>query len=49
MYRCDSDKEIVLEYLRHGIKILLNWFKINSMKPLFILNINHIKLRDHKK
>ena len=33
IYRCDSDLEIVLEDLQHNIKILLNWFKIISMKP----------------
>ena len=33
IYRCDSDLEIILEDLQHDMKILLNWFKINSMKP----------------
>ena len=33
LYRCDSDLEIVLEELQHDMKNLLNWFKINSMKP----------------
>ena len=33
IYRCDSVLEIILEDLQHGMKILLNWFKINSMKP----------------
>ena len=28
-----SDSEIVLEVLPHDMKNLLNWFKINSMKP----------------
>ena len=30
---CDSDLEIILEDLQHDMKILLNWFKVNSMKP----------------
>ena len=33
IYRCDSVLEIILEDLQHDMKILLNWFKINSMKP----------------
>ena len=33
IYRCDSELEIILEDLQHDMKILLNWFKINSMKP----------------
>ena len=33
IYRCDSVLEIDLEDLQHDVKILLNWFKINSMKP----------------
>ena len=33
IYRCDSDLEIILEELQHEMKILLDWFKINSMKP----------------
>ena len=33
IYRWDSDLEIVLEDLQHDMKNLLNWFKINSMKP----------------
>ena len=32
IYRCDSDLEILLEDLQHDMKILLNWFTINSMK-----------------
>ena len=32
IYRCDSDLEIILEELQHEMKILLDWFKINSMK-----------------
>ena len=32
-YRCDSLLEIILKDFQHGMKILLNWFKINSMKP----------------
>ena len=31
--RCDSVLEVILEDLQHDMKILLNWFKINSMKP----------------
>ena len=31
MYRCDL--EFILEDLQHDMKILLNWFKGNSMKP----------------
>ena len=33
IYRSDSVLEIILEDLQHDMKILLNWFKINSMKP----------------
>ena len=33
IYRCDGDLEFVLEDLQYDKKILLNWFKINSMKP----------------
>ena len=33
IYRCDSVLEIILEDLQLDMKILLNWFKINSMKP----------------
>ena len=33
IYRCDSDLEFILEDLQHDMKILLNWFKGNSMKP----------------
>ena len=33
IYRCDSDLEIVLEDLQLDMKILLNWFKINLIKP----------------
>ena len=33
IYRGDSVSEIILEDLQHDMKILLNWFKINSMKP----------------
>ena len=33
IYRCDSILEIILEDLQHDMKILLKWFKINSMKP----------------
>ena len=33
IYRCDSELEIILEDLQHDMKILLNWFKINLMKP----------------
>ena len=33
IYRCDSVLEIILEDLQHDMKILLNWFKINLMKP----------------
>ena len=33
IYRCDKDLDIVLEDLQYDMKILLNWFKINSMKP----------------
>ena len=33
LYWCDSDLEIVLEDLQFSIKILLSWFKIDSMKP----------------
>ena len=33
IYRCDSVLEIILEDLQHDMKILLYWFKINSMKP----------------
>ena len=33
IYRCDGVLEIILEDLQHDMKILLNWFKINSMKP----------------
>ena len=33
IYRRDSDLEIVLEDLEHDMKILLNWFKINSINP----------------
>ena len=33
IYRCDSVLEIILEDLQHDMKILLNWFKINSTKP----------------
>ena len=33
IYRCDSVLEIILEDLQHDMKILLNWFKINTMKP----------------
>ena len=33
IYWCDSVLEIILENLQHDMKILLNWFKINSMKP----------------
>ena len=32
IYRCDSVLEIILEDLQHDTNILLNWFKINSMK-----------------
>ena len=32
IYRCNSNLEIVLEDLQHDMKILLNWFKINSLK-----------------
>ena len=32
-YRCNSVLEIILEDLQHDMNILLNWFKINSMKP----------------
>ena len=32
IYRCDSVLEIILEDLQLDMKIL-NWFKINSMKP----------------
>ena len=31
--RCDSVLEVILEDLQHDMKMLLNWFKINSMKP----------------
>ena len=33
VYRCDSDIKIVFEDLQHDMKILLNWFTINSRKP----------------
>ena len=33
IYWCDSVLEIILENLQHDMKILLNWFKINLMKP----------------
>ena len=33
IYRCDSVLEIILEDLQHDVKIPLNWFKIDSMKP----------------
>ena len=33
IYRFDSALEIILEDLQHEMSILLNWFKINSMKP----------------
>ena len=33
IYRCDSVLETILEDLQHDMKILLNWFKINSTKP----------------
>ena len=33
IYRCDSLLVIILKDFQHGMKILLNWFKINSMKP----------------
>ena len=33
IYRCDSVLEIILKDLQHDMKILLNWFKISSMKP----------------
>ena len=33
IYRRDKDLDIVLEDLQYDMKILLNWFKINSMKP----------------
>ena len=33
IYWCDSVLEIILEDLQYDIKILLNWFKISSMKP----------------
>ena len=33
IYSCDSILEIILEDLQHIMKILLNWFKINLMKP----------------
>ena len=32
IYRCDSVLEIILKDLQHDRKILLTWFKINSMK-----------------
>ena len=33
IYRCNSVLEITLEDLQHDMNMLLNWFKINSMKP----------------
>ena len=33
IYRCESVLEIILEDFQHDMKNLLNWFKINSMKP----------------
>ena len=33
IYRCDSVLEIILKDLQHDMKIVLNWFQINSMKP----------------
>ena len=33
IHRRDSDLELVLEDLQHDTKNLLNWFKINWMKP----------------
>ena len=33
IYKCDSVLEIILGGLQHDMKILLSWFKINSMKP----------------
>ena len=32
-YRYDSEVGIVLEYLRYGLKVLLNGLNINSLKP----------------
>ena len=57
IYRCDNDLKIILEDLHHDIKTLLNWFKINSMKPNpkkfqflpVILNINNIKIKESQK
>ena len=33
IYKCDADLKVVLEDLQYDMKILLNWFKVNSMKP----------------
>ena len=33
IYKCHKDLEIILEDFQHDMKILLNWFKINSIKP----------------
>ena len=33
IYRCDCVLKIILKDLQHDMKILLNWFKINWMKP----------------
>ena len=57
IYRCDNDLQIILEDLHHDMKTLLNWFKINSMKPNpkkfqflpVIFNINNIKIKESQK
>ena len=33
LLRCDSNLEIVSEDLQHDMKILLNWFQMNLIKP----------------
>ena len=33
IYRCDNNLNTILLDLQHDMKVLLNWFKTNSMKP----------------